>query len=102
METDIAVCKTCPKSPAELILTPTGRHYGKWVCTKCKKYIKHAKNPKTNAELEQRRNQILDLLTGYTVDRNDMIFLFEIYHKVSMTWGDTSRFAGIMKQTDIK
>jgi hypothetical protein len=101
MSDDNTKCKHCPNSPTELILTPTGRHYGKIICSTCKKYIKHARTPKTTEELEKRRSQILDLLTGYTVDRNDMAFLFDIYHKVSLTWGDTSRFAGIMKQTDI-
>jgi len=93
-------CKTHPNAETELILTPTGRHYGKIQCTFCKKYIKWARSPTTNAEVEARQNQILDLVEGYNIDRNDLKFLIGVYNKVSLTWGDRSKYAGIMKAAE--
>lgn len=40
--------------------TQPNAHYGKWLCTECDKFIKHARTPKTNVELLQRQSDIED------------------------------------------
>lgn len=42
-----------------LKVNPEGSyHYGKWVCPECNKYVTHARQPKTNLEVNERQKAI--------------------------------------------
>lgn len=55
-------CRSHGKSEPVLKLTPHLKHHGKWLCSKCDKFITWAKNPKTQADLDYRRNLIVEKL----------------------------------------
>jgi len=47
---------------------PGSTHFGKWKCSECNKFVTHAQTPKTNVEVERRKESIV----GYIMNEKDM------------------------------
>jgi hypothetical protein len=58
METD-KKCTLHPNADVQLTLTPTLKHYGRWDCIECGKFVVWAKSPKTCAEMLNRQGEIM-------------------------------------------
>jgi|688.fasta_scaffold29856_6 hypothetical protein len=94
-------CKVHPNANPELTINvPPNAHYGKWVCSECKKYLSHARHPKNDADLTERQmyirsyirmlcqmdmlndNEMHAVMSMYTVGRNINYAQQELYRKV--------------------
>lgn len=65
-------CTIADHKGVKLVVNPAGsKHYGKWVCGECGKYISHAKMPKTSDEMVKRQSMIRQMLYKYPELSND-------------------------------
>jgi hypothetical protein len=76
-------CKHHSDGEVKLVLTPDGCHHGKWVCSECEKFVVWSKSPKTSEELDQRQNEIRDLMreSCLGMDDDDLHKLLKLYTK---------------------
>ena len=72
-------CKVHEWADVKLELTPDLKHYGKWVCSECDKYIVWAKNPQTETKLKERQEQILDMVWKNELPRDTLKVLMSLY-----------------------
>ena len=84
METDKR-CTLHPNGNVSLTYTPQLKHYGRWDCNECGKFVVWAKSPKTCEEMEQRQNTILEIIRGHTAelsdkDLKDLLKLYSVIH----------------------
>lgn len=71
----------------ELVLTPEGRHYGRWNCRICGKFITWSKSPKVSGEMDERTETILDMFSRYpAMPREDGRKLCEILRQGTMNY----------------
>ena len=68
-----------------LIVNPVGsKHYGKWVCPVCKRWINHARQPKTTAEMEERQEKIRYLILNNCIEDeaelHKLLLLYNLTH----------------------
>ena len=69
-------CASHPESGSVLVLTPDKRHYGRWNCEKCGKFITWAKTPRTNEMIKERQDEILEMVkSGLLTDEQYRIVL---------------------------
>jgi hypothetical protein len=76
-------CKVHEWADVKLELTPDLKHYGKWVCSECDKYIVWAKNPQTETKLKERQEQILGMV--WNDELQNLFFLSKDKLKVLMS-----------------
>ena len=84
METDKR-CTLHPNSNVLLTYTPQLKHYGRWDCTECGKFVVWAKQPKTCEEMEVRQNTIMNIIKSRTDDLSDkelknLLKLYSVTH----------------------
>ena len=74
-------CIILPEEEPRLEVNPEGsRHYGKWVCGECGKWLTHAKMPKTVEELEERQRKIREMIRSDLTD-DELHRLLKLYNK---------------------
>lgn len=91
------VCKFHPNGGVYLELTPDIRHYGRWNCQQCHKFLVWAKSPKTTDGLESRQQEIRDMIvSGYDWKRTeDLKLLLGLYNKPHLNLKDENDFMNI-------
>lgn len=97
VETD-KKCNVCTDEPVQFVLTPDKKHYGKFVCGKCNRFITWAKSPKTSTELRERQETIAKMLSETRHSVDDVKFLCRLYNKVHMPAFDQPRLARLTGQ----
>jgi len=99
METDKR-CSIHPDAKAVLEVTPAIKHYGKWVCDECGKFVVWAKNPKTSQAMRDRQVIIATIIgnlrSSSTMTVKDIKFLCTIYTKVHLNPFETDRYRSII------
>ena len=80
--------KRCPLHPdakISLVLTPEIKHYGKYVCEECGKFLVWARTPKSSYALADRQREIVRLLMQYKFSETDTRMLCKLYNMVHLT-----------------
>jgi hypothetical protein len=80
--------KRCPVHPdarISLTLTPEIKHYGKYVCEECGKFIVWAKTPTSSYALADRQREIVRLLMQHKFSERDTAMLCKLYSIVHLT-----------------
>ena len=70
METDKR-CTLHPTKQVQLTLTPTLKHYGRWDCSECGKFVVWAKSPKTCEEMMKRQKKIMNIIRRWASIEED-------------------------------
>ena len=99
METDKR-CTLHPNSTVSLTYTPQLKHYGRWDCTECGKFVVWAKSPKTCEEMEDRQETIVQIIRDHAAelsdkDLKDLMKLYSVAHLTLVqdeTWRRLSRY----------
>jgi hypothetical protein len=78
-------CSAHPEARISLILTPDIKHYGKYVCEDCGKFIVWSKSPTTSYALEDRKREIVRLLMQFKFNERDTAMLCKLYSMVHLT-----------------
>lgn len=55
-------CRRHPDADVKLELTPELKHYGKWLCSLCGRFVVWSKTPKASEDLAHRQITMLDLM----------------------------------------
>jgi len=78
-------CKLHLTGDVKLTLTPTLKHYGRWDCTECGKFVVWAKSPKTCQDMHDRKEQVLHLLKDrVNLSFQDLKDLCDIYSAIHL------------------
>lgn len=95
-------CKMHPQDDAELVLTPEYKHYGKFVCSKCQKFIVWAKSPKTNEAQLERKEQIMEyILNAENLSRSTLSFLLDISCKPHLNLVEGTRYENLLMERQV-
>lgn len=78
-------CGAHPSAKLNLVLTPDIKHYGKYVCAECGKFIVWAKTPTTSYALADRQREIVRLLMQKRFNDRDTAMLCKLYSIVHLT-----------------
>lgn len=86
METDKR-CTLHPNGNVMLVYTPQLKHYGRWDCKECGKFVVWAKSPKTCEEMEERQEAIMNIIRHKTADLSDKDLkeLLKLYSVIHLT-----------------
>ena len=98
METD-KKCTLHPNGEVQLTLTPALKHYGRWDCTECGKFVVWAKSPKTCEEMIKRQKEIMLIIRKwasvedddseeefeYLIRDRDLKTLLDLYSTIHLT-----------------
>lgn len=85
METD-KTCSAHPNAGVKFQLTPEIKHYGKFCCNECDKFVVWAKSPKTCDELQERQQRIVKMIKTYPeLTEEQVAELCKLYGTVHLT-----------------
>jgi len=74
-----------------LELTPQMRHYGRFNCGICGKFVMWAKMPKTQAAMKERQGWLLDILEDHCdLSRKEIAKICELYGVSNMNYKSES------------
>jgi len=96
MQTTDKRCSRCPGAIPILVLTPEIRHYGKFVCPACTRFLTWARDPRTNANMQARQAEILEFVLDNPVSADELKFLFEIYGTAHLNLIQKTRYENIL------
>jgi hypothetical protein len=91
-------CRLHPQLEPKLVLTPEIKHYGKYICPECSKWITWARDLKTTDELMDRQALILVLLDTHKDHRH---FLCTIYALPHLNLVQQGKFNDIIAQAPV-
>lgn len=85
METDKR-CGLHPDSNVILTTTPQLKHYGRWDCAECGKFVVWAKSPKTCIEMADRQKTIMNMIrSNKFISDKDMETILKMYSIIHLS-----------------
>ena len=78
-------CSQHREAESKLVVNPEGsRHYGKWCCSQCDKWLSHAKTPKNTEDMKKRQLEIREMVKNIKFTDVDLHRLLKLYNKTHL------------------
>ena len=90
LDTPDRSCPAHPDAGITFVETPTLRHFGRWNCADCGRYLVWSRDPRTERVMKARQREILKYMQKVLEEPDipfsdeDMKFLFDIYSKTHL------------------
>lgn len=95
-------CKIHPGAEPKLQVNEVGsRHYGKWICSECDKWLTHAKNPGTSQALAVRQGKIREMLLESIFSDDDLKKLLPLYSTAHLNLVQQNIYDTFLLRTDV-
>lgn len=93
-------CKDHPMEEPKLVLTPKLKHYGKWCCPVCDKYIVWARNPETDSAIEDRRAKLRNIIRIHSFDDHELEEILKLYVPTHLNLVQEKKYKDILNNLE--